>query len=200
MWGVGSAWAADATLPLGLSWCAPQLEVLADYPDAREMSEDVYDISTTVWGVEGFVSLVFDSERLVSVRVRAFETDKDVKKLRSKVEGLYGPGGVRGTTTNWSPGSGETVQLKLQSEQIYLNFEMALERCGDSTQKERGPSEQELKDAEALKRKPVFQWDPYSDDPEQRIVEKKDKKKDKKKEEKEAEEGDPEYKDGDIDW
>jgi len=198
--GSSSAVAAEGKLPLGLSWCSVQSDVLSAYPEAREMTEDVYDISTRVWGVEGFVSLVFDSAQLVGVRIRAFETERDVKLLKTKVEGLYGTGGLRGTTTNWSAGSGQTVQLKLQSEQIFLNFEVATERCEKAEKVEKGPSEQELKDAEALKRKAVLDWDPYADDPEQQVVEKKEKKKEEKKEEKEGEEGDPDYKDGDIDW
>ncbi len=190
---------ADASLPVGLSWCQSVGEVLAKIPDAREMSDDVLDSTVTVWGVEGFISAILDDGKLVGVRFRAFEELSDLKRIRSKLVRNYGEGGTRGSATRWSAGEGVKVELKLQSEQIFVGWETRPDYCGGEAAKG-GLSDQEKADAEAMKDKKAVNWDPYADDVEEDAVKKKakEKKEEKKKEEKKKD--DPALEDGEIDW
>jgi len=191
---------AEAKLPAGLSWCQSVGEVLAKIPDAREMSDDVFDSTITVWGVEGFLSAILDDSKLIGVRFRAFETPADLKKIRSKLVRSHGEGSMHGSATRWAAGTGVKVELKLQSEQIFVGWETAPGYCGGEVLKG-GLSDQEKADAEAMKDKKAVNWDPYADDVEEQAVKKKQeekKKEEKKKEEKKKEE--PTLDDGEIDW
>jgi len=191
---------ADASLPAGLSWCQSVGEVLAKIPDAREMSDDVLDSTVTVWGVEGFISAILDDGKLVAVRFRAFDEPSDLKRIRSKLVRSYGEGGTRGSATRWSAGDGVKVELKLQSEQIFVGWETRPDHCGAAKAKG-GLSDQEKADAEAMKDKKAVNWDPYADDVEEDAVKKKaKKKKEEEKKEEEKKKDDPALEDDEIDW
>jgi len=195
----GLAQAREPALPLGLHWCQSIGEVLAKMPNAREMSDDVLDSTVTVWGVEGFLSAIMDEDKLVGMRFRAFEVAADLKKVQTALGRNYGEGGTRGTSTNWAPGGGVSVVLKLQSEQIFVGWETAPGHCGGAAERA-GLSDQEKADAEALKDKKAVDWDPYADDVGKNAVKKKadeKKKEEAKEEEKQAE---PTIKDDEVDW
>tara|TARA_Y100001968_G_C19375095_1_gene727187 strand:+ start:527 stop:1165 length:639 start_codon:yes stop_codon:yes gene_type:complete len=191
---------AGSNLPAGLSFCQPSAEVLAKLPSAREMSDDVYDATLTVWGVEGFVSAIMDNDRLVGMRFRAFETPADLKKIRSRLHKAYGEGGTRGSATIWAAGPGVRAELKLQSEQIFVGWETAPGHCGTEVI-QKGLSEQEKKDADSLKARKAVNWDPYADDVEGDAVKKKAKqRKEQKEQPKEEKKEEPSLGDDEIDW
>ena len=193
------AHSAEAKLPSGLAWCQSIGEVLAQIPDAREMSDDVLDSTVTVWGVEGFLSAILDDSKLIGVRFRAFETAADLKKVRSKLVRSHGEGAMHGAATRWAAGTGVKIELKLQSEQIFVGWETAPGYCGSEVRKS-GLSEQEKADAEAMKDKKAVNWDPYADDVEEEAVKKKVKKKEDEKNEEEKKTHEPALGDGEIDW
>jgi len=195
----GSAYARDPVLPLGMTWCQSIGEVLAKMPDAREMNEDVLDSTQTVWGVEGFVSAIMEDDKLIGIRFRAFESPADLKRIRSAMGRAYGEGGTRGKATHWAVQGGGRVELKLQSEQIFINWETSPGHC-DSGEKTGGLSDQEKADAEALKAKKAVNWDPYADDVEEDAVKKKAAKKEEKEAEKEEKKDKPTLKDDEVDW
>ena len=91
------------------------------------------------------------------------------------------------------------MQLKLQSEQVFVSFEPAPGRCGGEVTKT-GLSDQEKADAEALKEKKAVNWDPYADDVDKRAVEKKKEDKKPEEEEKEDKKEEPTAADDEIDW
>jgi len=174
-------------------------EVLEKMPDAREMSDDVLDSTVTVWGVEGFISAILDDGKLVGVRFRAFEEPSDLKRIRSKLVRNYGEGGTQGSATRWSAAGGVKVELKLQSEQIFVGWETRPGHCGGEAAKG-GLSDQEKADAEAMKDKKAVNWDPYADDVEEDAVKKKAKKKKEEKKKEEKKKDDPALEDVEIDW
>jgi hypothetical protein len=195
----GTSYAREPALPLGLAWCQPIGEVLAKMPDAREMSDDVLDSTKRVWGVEGFVSAIMEDDKLVSIRFRAFEAPADLKKIRSALVRNYGQGGSRGTATHWAVEGGVRVEMKLQSEQIFIHWETSPGRC-ETGEKRSGLSDQEKADAESLKAKKAVNWDPYADDVDQEAVKKKAAKKEEKEEEKEEKKDEPTLNDDEVDW
>ena len=194
-----AAAAKEPALPLGLSWCQSVGEVLVQLPNAREMSDDLLDATASVWGVEGFVSAILDEGKLVGLRFRAFETPADLKKIKRAIERSYGEGGSQGTAINWAAPGGVVVQLKLQSEQVFVNFETAPGHCGAEVTKT-GLSDQEKADAEALKEKKAGNWDPYADDVDKRAVEKKKDALKPEEEDKEDKKEEPTAADDEIDW
>ncbi len=193
------AWASELSLPAGLQWCQTRVEVEERLGHGQELTGDVYDANKVVWAVDGFISAVFEEDRLIGVRFRAFETPSAVKKVITALGKNLGKGGERRSGYHWSPGKSQSVDYKVQSEQIYVNYEVPFDYCGNSLAHDGSLSDQEKADLKSLEEKKVVTWDPYSDSIEASVVDKKDeKKKDEAKEKEEKE--DKEVKDGDIDW
>lgn len=192
--------AGELTLPQDLTWCQPRAEVLAAFEDVNELSDDMVDATGKYAGIDGFYRLIFEEEQLISLRFRFFEDAKDTARAQKALEAMLGPGQAASRGTTWDAGDGQTVAFKGQSEQMYIEFEVEMERCS-SGGLSRETTAREKADLEALERKPNPAFDPYSmdDDPDAQLVEnKKKKEEEKKKEEKKKKEA--AMKDKDIDW
>ncbi len=201
--GASPALAADVELPLGVTWCESQDNVAFSMEDPREVAGDVLESTASVWGMEGFVTVTHDDGRLVGMRLRFFEDSDTMARVRRTLEKMLGPGGESGKKTHWSADDGATVTMRLQSEQIYVNFEIDPDRCGAAGEAPRGLTDQEKADLEASSRKDAIKWDPYADaDPDAPIVQKpeEEKKKEEEEEEKKKEEEEKRAEDLDIDW
>lgn len=201
--GASPAFAGELELPLGVSWCEVQSNVEFSMEDPREVAGDVLESTASVWGMEGFVTMTFDEDRLVGIRLRFFEDEDTLARSRRTLEKMLGPGGESGKKVHWSLDGGGQATMRVQSEQVYVLFEIDPARCGAGAAQEQGLTDQEKADLDATEKKDAITWDPYADaDPDAPIVtkppeevqaaEEEDKKK-KEEEEKRAE-------DIDIDW
>lgn len=193
--------ASQIDLPHSMKWCQPRSEVVSLMSDPQDVAGDVIESKINLWKLDGFVTAEFESERLVTVRVRFFWTEASAAKVKKELEKGLGPGADDGRKTTWSLPDGQNVTMRVQSEQIYVTWEIAWDSCEGGNRVPTGPSEQEKADAEAARNKPAIDWDPYADqDDEAPIVDKKKKEEEKKEEKKEEETPTPAVKDGDIDW
>ncbi len=193
--------AGELELPLGAKWCDSWENVEFSMEQPQEMAGEVLESTAALWGYEGFVTATFEERQLVNMRVRIFDEGDTLAKVRGKLEGMMGAGGESGTKVHWSPGPAQKVMLRLQSEQVYVTFEIDPDACGEGGVKETGLTDQEKADLEAIEKKQAIGFDPYADtnDEEQAVDKKKEEeKKEEKEEEKEEEEEDPD--DLDIDW
>lgn len=192
--------AVELTLPQGLTFCQPRAEVLARFVDPNELSDDMTDANGDFAGVDGFFRLFFEDDMLVSVRFRFFEDQEDVASVLKELQGMLGEGNDTGRATEWKLGGGKAVSFKGQSEQMYVQFEVPMDRCGEGGMSLE-MTDREKADLEAIDDKKDPAFDPYtmSDDPDKPLVEnkKKEEEKEKKKEEKEKQK---DVKDADIDW
>ena len=110
-----------------------------------------------------------------------------------------GAGGESGKKIHWSPATAQKVTLRLQSEQIYVTFEIEPDGCGVIEREAGGLTDQEKADLESVRKKQAIGFDPYEDtDDTEPVVKKEEEEEAKKKEEEKAvEEATPEP---DIDW
>jgi hypothetical protein len=199
--GASSASAADLQLPLGASFCESRANVEFGMEDPRELADDVIESTVSVWGLEGFVTATFERDRLVNLRVRFFDEGEDMPRVRKKLEGMMGPGGDSGRKTHWSPGGARTVTLRLQSEQIYVTFEIDPDSCGVIEAAVQGLTDQEKADLESVRKKQAIGFDPYEDvDDTEPVIKKKPEKDETEDAKEEEEEETPDPKDLDIDW
>jgi hypothetical protein len=196
----GSAFAGGFALPLGVEWCEERSVVESKMDSPREAADDVVESTARVWRVDGFLSAIFDADKLVKMSVRSYETEKHVARTRAALKKMLGDGVSKGEKVRWSPEGKGTVQFKVQTEQVYVTFEAPTGICGGGAVQEKTLSEREKADLEATKRSQAIEWDPYADEGfEDEPVVKRKKKEEPKKEEKEEEEED-ELEDEDIDW
>jgi hypothetical protein len=196
--------ATPIELPLALAWCEPMPDSAGKLVTPNEVADDTLEAKAKVWGVDGFVSAIFDEERLIAVRFRAYQTAKSEAAVKAALEKQLGAGASRGSGLNWAPGEDQTVQMKLQSEQIYVNYEIPFDACSTMGPHDGSLSEQEKKDLEAVSKKNAVDFDPYTakDPGAETLVEKRveaAKKADEEKRE-EQEKKDADVKDSDVDW
>ncbi len=193
------AFAGELQLPLGTEFCEDRAAVEFAMEAPRELAGDVIESTANVWGFEGFATAEFDEDRLVNLRIRIYEEGDAMARIRGKLEGMMGAGGESGKKTHWSPAQAQKVTLRLQSEQIYVTFEIEPDGCGIIEKEAQGLTDQEKADLEAVRKKQAIGFDPYADtDDTEPVVKKKEEEEAKEKEEEEAsEEATPEP---DIDW
>lgn len=193
---------APLELPLGVTWCQDKAEVDLLMDDPQDIAGSVLEAKTKIWKLTGFINAEFEEDRLITVRLRFFWDEAAVEKVKKELEKSLGPGAEERRKTTWAPGGSQKVTMRLQSEQIYVTYEIPWDACDRPT----GPiglTEQEKKDLEAVSDKQAIEWDPYADhDDAEPIVDKKAKEEAKKEEKKdeEKEEVTPDLKDGDIEW
>jgi hypothetical protein len=191
----------DIALPEGTSWCEPRADVLARFADTNELSDDMVDATGQFAGVDGFYRLVFEDGQLLNMRFRFFESAADNSRVLKELERTLGKGTDAGRGgIVWKPGGGQTVTFKGQSEQMYVDFEVPLERCSGGVVRPE-TTEREKQDLEALENKSNPAFDPYAmdTDPDKQLVENK-KKKEEEEKKKEEKKKDADVGDGDIDW
>jgi hypothetical protein len=195
----GSAFAGGFALPLGVEWCEARTSVESKMDSPREAADDVVESTARVWRVDGFLSAIFDADKLVKMSVRSYETETHVARTRAALKKMLGEGVASGEKVRWSPTGKGSVQFKVQTEQVYVTFEAPTGICGVEEAKEKTLSDREKSDLKATQRSQAVEWDPYADEEfEDEPVVKRKKKEAPKKEEKEAEEDEPD--DEDIDW
>jgi len=196
----GNANAGGFALPLGLEWCQDQSSAEAKMKAPREAADDVVESAERIWRIDGLLSAIFEQGKLVKVSVRSYETDTHLSRTRSALEKMLGKGTAVGKKTRWSPSGNGSVEMKVQTEQIYAIFEAPSGLCGGPAEAKVGLSDREQADKDAMKHKQAVEWDPYAveDEEEAPIVKrKKEEKKEDKEEDKEEEEA---LEDEDIDW
>lgn len=192
---------SQVQLPLGVTWCQDkaEIELMMDAP--MDVAGSVLESKVRLWKLDGFINAEFEEERLITIRLRFFWDEASVGKVKKELEKLLGPGAEERRKTTWAPGGSQKVMMRLQSEQIYVTYEIPWDACD----RPRGPlvlTDQEKADLEAVSDKQAIEWDPYADhDDEEPIVDKKEKEEEAKEEKKEEkEEETPAIKDGDIEW
>ena len=205
------ALAGELELPNDFTWCQDRPSVEGDLIAPKEITDGVLEAQTQEFGLAGFINTVFEDGGLYEVRFRAFESEASRKSVRSSLERRYGNGEPKGTGFQWDLDNEQTIKLKFQSEQIYVSWEVPSERCGSAVEGVTGETEQEKMDREAIKKKKVVEFDPYSDEidedtefsargsdsaEEARAAEKAKKKKEEEERKKEKKE----IKDSDVDW
>jgi hypothetical protein len=194
-----TASAGRFVLPLGLEWCQERGAAEAKMGSPREAADDVVESAERIWRVDGLLSAIFEQGKLVKVTVRSYETESHLSRTRSGLEKMLGKGTAVGKKTRWSPSGQGSVEMKVQTEQIYAIFEAPSGLCGGPAAAQIGLSAREQADVDAMKRKQAVEWDPYAEeDEEEAPIVKRKKKEEKKEEEKEEEE--EEVEDEDIDW
>ena len=189
-------------LPLGVTWCQDKAEVelLMDAP--QDVAGSVLESKARFWKLDGFINAEFEEGRLITIRLRFFWDEASVEKVKKELVRLLGPGAEERRKTTWAPGGSQKVTMRLQSEQIYVTYEIPWDAC-DRPQGPTGLTDQEKADLEAVSDKQAIEWDPYADhDDEEPIVDKKAKKDEEEevKKDEEKEEATPALKDGDIKW
>ena len=189
-------------LPLGVTWCQDKAEVDLLMDEPQDIAGSVLESKVKMWRLSGFINAEFEEDRLITVRLRFFWDEASVEKVKKELEKKLGPGAEERRKTTWAPGGSQKVTMRLQSEQIYVTYEIPWDSC-DRPQGPIGLTEQEKKDLEAVSDKQAIEWDPYADhDDSEPIVDKKAKEEEKKAEEskEEKEEATPALNDKDIDW
>lgn len=192
--------ADEGSLPLGLSWCDGRAALDSKLGDVKELSGDMLEAGTAVWGLDGFATATLESGKLVALRLRFFQSDKALRTVQDELQRGWGEGFVGTRATTWQRGN-MGISLKTVSEQIYVQYEIPMEACATGAAPSMELTAQQKADLEAVAHKKAIEFDPYadSDDPEQKIIEKPvDEEKKKKAEEKK--EADKKVDDTDIDW
>jgi hypothetical protein len=195
-----TASARGFALPLGLEWCQERSAAEAKMDAPREAADDVVESAERIWRIDGLLSAIFEQGKLVKISVRSYETESHLSRTRSALEKMLGKGTAVGKKTRWSPGGKGSVEMKVQTEQIYAIFEAPAGLCGGPAVAKTGLSDREQADVDAMKRKQAVEWDPYAEDDEEEAPIVKRKKKEEKKEEQQKEEEEEEPEDEDIDW
>jgi hypothetical protein len=194
-----SALAGGFKLPLGLQWCEARSSAEAKMDAPREAADDVVESTARIWRIDGLLSAIFEQDKLVKVTVRSYETGSHLSRTRSALEKMLGKGTAVGKKTRWSPSGQGSVEMKVQTEQIYAIFEAPSGLCGGPPAAKEGLSDREKADVEAMEHKQAVEWDPYAEEDEEEAPIVKRKEKEEKKEEKKEDEEEEED-DEDIDW
>ncbi len=208
----GLASAGSVSLPLDLSWCADAGDVMLEMDDPRELSEGVIEAETKHFGLRGTMTALFDQSELYSVRFRLFDTQENLATIKKALTKAHGEGkweikdtpegAARRMKAEWEVDAAQSIALKVNSEQIYVSWEVPLGHCAEEVEKRTGLTEAEKADIEATTDKKAIDFDPFAEDIEDIEARKKEKDDAKKSEaEKEREkEKEEEPTDVDIDW
>jgi hypothetical protein len=209
----GPAVAAEVELPLDLAFCEARDSVEAKLDSPNELSLGVVEAEGKAFGVRGTITTVFEDEILVTVRWRGFETEDVFNKVSGALVKLHGEGVVKdrtreGMTRNlsrdWEIDAEQTVQLRVSSEQISVNWEIWASRCIAEEAPQEGLTAAEKADIEASTKKKAIDFDPLAEDIED-VDERKKESDDAKKseaqvEEEKRKETEPPPDDVEIDW
>lgn len=210
----GLAHAGEVVLPMDLSWCDDEADVLLGLDDARVVTEGVIESEAKAFGLRGTLTALTEDGVLVGVRFRMFDTDANLAKVKSTLTQRHGEGTWKDRSSGgadrrlkgeWEVDAQQSLAVKVNSEQIYVSWELDSAKCLE----QEGPHDGSLTDAEkadieATKKKKAIAFDPFAEDIEDVDARKKasdDAKKseeEKQREEEEAKTEAPE--DVDIDW
>ena len=205
------AFAGEVQLPNGLAWCADTADVLLALEDSNELSDGVIEAEAKAFGLRGTLTALLDSDELVGVRFRCFDTDTNLKTVQGALSKLHGEGkledrtregGDRRLKMEWEVDALQSVSMKVNSEQIYVVWEVNPSHCLQAEAKRTGLTDAEKADIEATTRKKAIAFDPFAEEISDVDARKKAKEDAKKSEEKKEEESKAEEKpdDVDIDW
>jgi|GEM_PF-1578918 len=207
------AQAGDVTLPADLQWCADTGDVLMAMPDANEATEGVIEAEGKAFGLRGTLTAIMEQDTLVNLRFRTFDTDSNLAAAKKSLTGSYGEGtfedrsskgGDRRLKMEWEVDAAQKVSLKVNSEQIYVSWEVDPSRCIEQETVQRGLTDAEKADIEANTKKKAIAFDPYAEKIEDVDARKKAADDAKKKAEKGEEAEEAEVKkdpnDTEIDW
>lgn len=207
------AYAGEVELPAGLSWCAGAGDVILALPDSQELGEGVIEGEVRAFGLRGTLTALMDSDELLGVRFRCFDTDANLAAVKKALIKQHGEGtfqdrtregGDRRLKMEWEIDAQQSLSMKVNSEQIYVSWEVEPSHCIQDEKVREGLTDAEKADIEATTKKKVIAFDPFAEDIEAIDARKKtadDAKKsevEKKAEEEEAKKEDP--KDVEIDW
>ncbi len=209
----GPAVASEVDLPLDLTFCEARDSVEAKMDSPNELSLGVVEAEGKAFGIRGTLTTVFEDEILVTVRWRGFETEDVFRKVRDTLVKRHGDGVLKdrtreGMTRNlsmdWEIDAEQTVQLRVSSEQISVNWEIWASRCIAEEAPQEGLTDAEKADIEASTKKKAIDFDPLAEDIEDVDQRKKDadeaKKSEAEVEEEKRKEAEPTPEDVDIDW
>ncbi|MCO4772081.1 MAG: hypothetical protein KDA24_18760 [Deltaproteobacteria bacterium] len=207
----GVATAGDVELPLDLEWCADSGDVMLALDDPRELSEGVIEAEAKAFGLRGTVTALTDEDMLVGLRFRLFDTDANLKAIKGTLTKRHGEGtwkdrstegGDRRLKAEWEVDANQTLALKVNSEQIYVAWEVDPSHCAAPEKVQEGLTDAEKADIEATTKKKAIAFDPYAEDIEDVEARKKAaddaKKSEVEKEEEKKKEEEPT--DVEIDW
>jgi len=193
--------AESLELPLGAKFCEDRSAVEFAMEAPQELADDVIESTASLWGFEGFATATFDENRLIILRVRIFDEADAMARIRAKLEAQFGAGGESARKTHWAPSGSTKVSLRLQSEQIYVTYEIEPAGCGEIAREAAGLTDQEKADLEAVSHKQAIGFDPYEDvDDTEPVIKKKEEEAKAEEVTKEDEESEETPADVDIDW
>ncbi len=209
----GPAAAAESDLPLDLTWCEARESVEAKLTDPSELTGGVVESQATVFGLRGTVTAIFEDAVLLTLRFRVFETEKAFTTIKADLMRSHGEGVLKDRTKEgmarnlslkWEIDADRALQLKVSSEQIYVNWEVAPSYCLQEEAARVGLSDTEKADIEATKKRDAIHFDPMEEDIEDVNDRKKTaddaKKSEAQVEEEKEKEKKPDPKDVDVDW
>ncbi len=199
---------------MNLSWCDAEADVLLGLDDAKVVTEGVIESEAKAFDLRGTLTALTEDGMLVGVRFRLFDTDENLAKVKSTLTKRHGEGtwkdrsneGVdRRLKGEWEIDAQQSLAVKVNSEQIYVNWEVDSAKCFE----QEGPHDGSLTDAEkadieATRTKKAIAFDPFAEDIEDVDARKKasdeakKSEEEKRQEEEEAKKEVPE--DVDIDW
>ena len=212
----GLAHAGGVALPMSLSWCDDEADVLLGLDDARVITEGVIESQAMAFGLRGTLTALTEDGVLVGVRFRMFDTDANLAKVKSTLTKRHGEGTWKDRSSGgadrrlkgeWEIDAQQSLAVKVNSEQIYVTWELDSSKC----LAQEGPHDGSLTDAEkadieATTKKKAIAFDPFAEDIEDVDARKKasdDAKKSEEEKQREEEEEEAKTKapeDVDIDW
>jgi len=208
----GLASAGSVSLPLDLSWCADSGDVMLEMDDPRELSEGVIEAEAKHFGLRGTVTALFEDSELTGVRFRLFDTEEHLTAVKKAITKAHGEGtwtvkdtpegAARRMKAKWEVDANQSLALKVNSEQIYVSWEVTPGHCAEVVEERTGLTDAEKADIEATTEKKAIDFDPFAEDIEDIEARKKEKDEAKKSEEEKEREKEKEEEptDVDIDW
>ncbi|MCK6525998.1 hypothetical protein L6R50_00035 [Myxococcota bacterium] len=156
--------AEDGLLPLSLAWCATREEVDAKVADAVELAEGLLDLPGDLDGQRGRFNLVLESGRLKQVRFRTFDTDTGYATIEKRLTRKWGASFVEEGLPTWKEADSTRIRVKRQSGDIFVIYspDPSVQCPGEAAAGPEGPTDAEKA---GLDKRPVFDYDPYADDP-----------------------------------
>ena len=205
--------AGEVDLPAGLEWCADTGDVLLALPDVQMLSEGVIEGEARAFGLRGTLTMLTDSDQLNGVRFRCFDTDANLAALKQTFNKRHGEGttedrtregGDRRLKIEWEVDAKQSLSMKVNSEQIYVAWEVDPDFCTEETRAQEGLTDAEKADIEATTKKKAIAFDPFAEDIEDVDARKKASDDAKKSEEERKEEAEKKEEkpptDVEIDW
>lgn len=206
--------APPPTWPGGATFCATSEQIRTLWPQAREAADSVLEVQLRHFGVDGFAQVIFEEDKVISIRFRALQkaddylADANVKGILAGADALIAAPGQHDATRKrwtWKTDDGKEVNLKSAAGTIYFDATVDIRACGGGGPTMGGQTEQEKKDLDASTRKRAVDFDPMAEDIEEeeekaREAERKKKEEERKAREEKTKKDDDKLDDKDVDW